>query len=150
MADVEQLRADAEAADVEDFEAFWSQQSRRGARLSNVFGVDVELPASMPLRFEMEAQRVQRSQSEEDVRRMVGILFGDDALDRWTEAGMDAEQFAVLLLWGSSNVAGTPMTLAEAREHYHARESGGGKQGKAPAKAKNTRTRGGSSKKAGR
>jgi hypothetical protein len=106
-----------EASQTEDFDAFWSAQERKATSLRNVFGVDVTLPAALPLRFEVEARKVAESSSEDDTKRMVGILFGDDALDRWTAAGMDVEQFAVLLLWGTANTrAPNSMTLAEAKD----------------------------------
>lgn len=96
----------------EDFDAFWSSRTRR-VRKTRVMGQDVILPPALPLRFEMEARRVERSKSEEDVRRLVGILFGEDALDGWIERGMDSEQFAVLLAWGPRKIAGHDITLAE-------------------------------------
>lgn len=148
---VEDMRQQVEADETEDFDQFWAQQNRTGPVLRNVFGVDVQLPASMPLRFEVEARRVARSQSEDDTRRLVGLLFGEHALDRWVESGMDAEQFAVLLLWGSARVSGTAMTLAEARDEYHRRSQEQHTPGKAPTGTRPPRKkRGGSSKKGGR
>lgn len=111
----------------EDFDAFWREQDRKGVRLSNVFGVDIELPAELPLRFEIEAKRLAASEDFDDIRHLVGVLFGDDALDQWTAAGMDVEQFGVLLMWGSANAAGQRMTLAEARVEYHKQEAAKGK-----------------------
>lgn len=113
-------KAQQDAAEVEDFDAFWSKQKRRGLRLGNVFGVPVELPPSLPLAFEVAQRQLASSQAEEDVRYMVGLLFGEGALERWRDAGMDGEQFAVLLMWGSANCAAGKhaMTLDEARGHY--------------------------------
>lgn len=111
-------RRDAAQAS-EDFDAFWSAQDRKATSLRNVFGVDVTLPAALPLRFEVEARAAATSTDPEQTKRMVGILFGDDALERWTSAGMDLEQFAVLLLWGTVNTrAPGSLTLAQAREAY--------------------------------
>jgi hypothetical protein len=117
-----------EAAQEEDFDAFWSGVGRKATSLRNVFGVDVTLPAALPLRFEVEARAVADSQDPDNTKRMVGILFGEDALDRWTAAGMDIEQFAVLLLWGTSNTRlPDSMSLAEARAAYLERLSDPGK-----------------------
>lgn len=105
----------APAADefgTEDFDAFWESRTRK-VRLTKIMGQVVELPPALPLRFEMEARRVERSRSEEDVRRLVGILFGEDALDGWIERGLDSEQFPVLLAWGPRVIAGQDITLAE-------------------------------------
>lgn len=96
----------------EDFDAFWESRTRK-RRKTKIMGQDVELPPALPLRFEMEARRLERSKSEDDVRRLVGVLFGETALDGWVEAGMDAEQFAVLLAWGPRVIAGHDITLAE-------------------------------------
>jgi hypothetical protein len=76
-------------------------------------GQSIELPASLPLQFEMEARRVERSRTEDDIKRLVGILAGPDALDGWIERGLDAEQFAVLLAWLPRVIVGQKVTLAE-------------------------------------
>lgn len=103
---------------VEDFDAFWTEhRAGRKPRVTTIMGEQVELPHSLPLRFELEAKRLQRSKRDRDVKRLVGILFGDGALDRWTEKGMDLEQFKVLLAWAPRAIAGQKLTLAEvARE----------------------------------
>ncbi|SNR44068.1 hypothetical protein SAMN06265360_10619 [Haloechinothrix alba] len=144
--ETERLRQEAAEAEVEDFEAFWNQQGRRGVRLNNVFGVDVELPAQLPLRYEFEARA---PRGEESTRRMLSILFGEEALDTWIERGIDAEQLGVLLLWGAENADGNRISLARAREKYHQRMNRAGEQGKAET-GKNKTTRGGSSSKGGR
>lgn len=135
-----------ESEGFEDFDAFWAEQDRRGTVLRNVFGVNVELPPSLPMRFEVEAHRVQGSAQEADVQRLVGLLFGERALARWVEAGMDLEQFGTLLMWGSANVSGTPMSLTRARDEYRRQEAAkrGGGQGKARKKNR-SRKSGGSS-----
>lgn len=105
----------APAADehgTEDFDAFWSGRARR-VRHTKIMGRKVELPPHLPLRFEMEARRLERSKSDADVKHLVGILVGEDHLDAWIEAGLDAEQFAVLLAWLPGAIAGSGMTLAE-------------------------------------
>ncbi len=108
-----------QSADGEDFEAFWKAKRRKGSQLRKVFGADVVLPPSLPLQFEVEARKVQTSKDPEDTKRMVGILFGADAMDIWTAAGMDLDQFAVLLMWGTANTrkAGS-MTLDDAYQAY--------------------------------
>lgn len=97
---------------VEDFDAFWSMQDRKRPA-TTIMGQRVELPASLPLQFEMEARRLQRSRKDKDVRKLVAILFGQDQYERWAEAGMDLEQFMVLLAWAPAVIAGQPVTLAE-------------------------------------
>lgn len=130
--ETERLRDEAEQAELEDFEAFWAQQKRPRVGLRNVFGVDVVLPPALPLSFEIEAYQLQQADSDEATRRMVAILFGEDALNTWIEGGMDPEQLGVLLLWGAQNADGNRMTLAEARTEYLRRKQlSEGEQGKA-------------------
>ena len=113
----------------EDFDQFWSARDRKRPT-TNIMGRRVELPPALPLRFEMEARRAANSKDERDVQRLVGILFGEDALDHWREAGMDLEQFMVLLAWAPRVIAGQPITLAEVaeqvRKHLHDSEDASG------------------------
>lgn len=163
--DVDALKARMDAADTEDFGAFWAEQDRAGAQLRNVFGVDLTLPVSMPLRFDLEAKRLAESVSPDDTRRMVALMFGGLAvdttsgdrldeealLDVWTERGMDAEQFSVLLLWGAANLRGTTITLVGARAELA--KAGAAKDdpgGKVPTLGVSSASTGGSSKRTSR
>lgn len=100
----------------EDFDAFWrarDQSGKRKRKSTTIMGELVELPPSLPIWFELEAKRLQHSRDENDIRKLVGILFGEAALDKWAAAGMDGEQFAVLLAWAPLVIAGANITLAE-------------------------------------
>lgn len=105
---------------VEDFDAFWASRKRKD-RATTIMGVATKLPPSLPLQFEMEAKRLSRSKRDKDVRKLVGILFGEDALAKWSERGMDLEQFMVLLAWAPRAIAGQPVTLAEVADEVAAR-----------------------------
>lgn len=107
----EPAEVDAEDS-VEDFDAFWTARDRKG-KTTTIMGRVTELPPSLPLQFEMEARRLQRSKREKDMHKLVAILFGPDALDDWRKAGMDLEQFAVLIAWAPQVIAGADVTLAE-------------------------------------
>jgi hypothetical protein len=114
--------------ETEDFDAFWASVERKPATLKNVFGQDITLPPSLPLKFEVEARKAQTSKDENDTKRLVGILFGADVLDGWTERGMDLEQFSVLLMWGTANTRSPgSMSLTEARDIFQARSASLGK-----------------------
>lgn len=115
---VDELRDDAEQAEHEDFDRFWSAQDRTGKVLSNVLGIDLHLPRTLPLLFEVEARRLQTSRDPDDVRRMFGLLFGADSYDELVKRGLDAEQFSVLLIWGAANAAGRDMSLPQAQHEY--------------------------------
>ena len=102
-------------ADLEDFDAFWSSQNRQGKRV-RIAGQVVTLPPSLPLQFELEARKLARSKSDQDVAKLLTILFGEDPTTKWAEAGMDLEQFQVLLAWAPRVIAGQHVTLAEVAE----------------------------------
>lgn len=99
-------------SELADFDAFWEGQNRKGKPVK-IMGELVHLPPSLPLQFELEARKLQRSKREKDMRKLVGILFGPDALARWSEKGMDLEQFMVLLAWAPQVVAGKNVSIAE-------------------------------------
>lgn len=100
---------------VEDFDAFWTTRVRKAPRVK-IMGQVVQLPPSLPLRFEMEARRLAESESLDDVKALLSIIFPGDAMDMWTQAGMDLEQFKVLLAWAPRRIAGNPVTLEEVAE----------------------------------
>lgn len=128
-AENERLREEALAyaeqnvpAEGEDFMEFWAAQKRKATKLRNVFGVDVELPPSLPLDFELQAKAVEDSQDENETKKLIGVLFGDEALDHWTRSGIDLDQFAVLLLWGTANTRRpNSLTLGRAFQIYEKR-----------------------------
>lgn len=114
---------------LEDFDAFWSARDRK-TKTTRIMGELVELPPALPLRFELEARKLEKSKRDKDVRRLVGILFGADKLDAWTERGMDMDQFAVLLAWAPQVIAGRDVTLAEVAdsvERHNAKQLNKGK-----------------------
>jgi hypothetical protein len=127
-AELAELRAKAqETADaiheeveegLEDFDAFWSSRKRKTHPVK-IGGRIIHLPPSLPLQFELEARKLQRSKGDQDVRKLVGIIFGQDSMEHFAEAGMDVEQFQVLLAWAPRRIAGElgedgkPLTIAQ-------------------------------------
>lgn len=104
------------ASGVEDFDAFWDAESAKDKpRTTKIMGRTVTLPRQLPLQFDMEARRLQRSQNPEDIRALAAILVGADTVEAWAKAGMDLEQFMVLLAWLPRVIAGDSVTLAEVR-----------------------------------
>lgn len=101
-----------DADGVEDFDAFWQSQTRT-TRPVRIAGQVVELPPAIPLQFSLESDRLAASENPDDVRYLVGLLFGDGQLDRWAAAGMDLQQFQVLLAWAPHRIQGGTMSLAE-------------------------------------
>lgn len=97
---------------IEDFDAFWASVDR-GGKTTTIMGERVTLPASIPLQFELEARKLQRSKNERDMRKLVGILFGEGALEKWSKRGLDLHQLMVLLAWAPQVIAGKRVSLAE-------------------------------------
>lgn len=115
---VEERLAEQEAEGVEDFDAFWSQQSRTGKVLRNVCGLDLHLPAALPLAFELESRRLANDRSLRAVHRLFGLLYGEGTLAQLIERRLDPEQLSVLLLWGVANSGGGDLDLAGAQAQY--------------------------------
>lgn len=95
-------------------------------------GVKVRTPTDVPLAMQRRYQELEQSESEEALREMVALLFGDDLLEQWIEAGMGAMELRTVLAWGSAHAAGAPVTFMEAFEAVKAAEDG---EGKAPNRA---------------
>lgn len=114
---VEPTPVDADG--VEDFDAFWSSRERKRNAI-RIQGEVVELPAALPMQFELEARRHAASTDETVVRRLVSLLFGADLVDKWAEGGMDAEQFRVLLAYVPARLSGADLTMAQVADQLAA------------------------------
>lgn len=65
------------AGDPADFDAFFAEQDTSRPRESfTLYGTRYVLPDSLPLMFTLQAERVQDSNDPNDVRKMLGTLFG--------------------------------------------------------------------------
>ncbi|MFF9034031.1 hypothetical protein ACF090_00975 [Streptomyces sp. NPDC014892] len=122
------------APEVADFDAFFAEQAepeRKGVPL-RLYGRTYTLPPTLPALFTLQLHRVQHSARPDDIRRLLGSLFGPDAVDHWTEAGMDDRRLGIVLLWSTANVAdpGT-ISMERAAQLYDEREAA---KGKAPAR----------------
>lgn len=106
---------------VEDFDAYWSSVERTGPRV-RVAGVVIDLPPAIPLEFDLLAKRMAKSNSEVHIKRLLAILFGGATLEQWAEAGMDLEQFKVLLAWAPQRIAGSDVSVAEVAAKVKAAE----------------------------
>lgn len=118
----------SDEGNVEDFDAFWTTRKRK-RRTTTIMGERVTLPASLPLQFELEARKRAKSTKDKDVRKLVAILFGEGALARWAERGMDLEQFSVLLAWAPQVIAGENVTLREVADELEAMDHDSGEDG---------------------
>ncbi|MEU3102926.1 hypothetical protein [Streptomyces griseoflavus] len=124
-----------------DFDAFFAEQAepvKQGVPL-RLYGRTYTLPPTLPALFTLQLHRVQHSARPEDIRRLLGSLFGPDAVDHWTEHGMDDRKLGIVLLWSTANVAEPgKVSMERAAQMYDEREQAKA-QGKArprPAKPK--------------
>ncbi|HET6356098.1 hypothetical protein [Streptomyces sp.] len=113
---------------VDSFDAFWAQVSSSGTE--TIRGITVKVPMDVPLALELRIKDLEQSESEDDIRELIALLFGDDVLDRWREAGMGLLEFKTVLAWGMAHATGTKVTFQEAYEAVLAEEAG---EGKAPS-----------------
>lgn len=113
-----------DADGVEDFDAFWSAQDREHITI-RVMGENIDLPPAMPLEVELLAKRLQRKSDPKSVRRMLTALFGADRTVKWAEAGMDSEQFQVLLAYTMHRLGGGDKSMAEVAALIRDREASG-------------------------
>lgn len=113
--------------DTQSWDAFWGEvQADR--RTETIRGVTVAVPSDLPLIFQQRANALRDSTDDNDMRELVGLIFGDDVLDRWINAGMGLREFQVVCAWGYANGSGRPTTFAEAYELVTTAEA----EGKAP------------------
>ncbi|MEV5131441.1 hypothetical protein AB0K87_13225 [Streptomyces sp. NPDC053705] len=113
------------AHEVADFDAFFAEQAEQepeGVPLK-LYGRTYILPGTLPALFTLQLHRVQNSARPEDIRRLLGSLFGPDAVDHWTEAGMSDRHLGIVLLWSTANVADPgAVSMQRAAELYDERE----------------------------
>jgi hypothetical protein len=115
----EQEAAQPAAAEPDSFDAFWAEVEAAAAppRMEIILGVTVQVPTRMTLRTRRALDGIDMgAASEAEVRKVVGDLFGADALDAWVDAGMDDRQFGVVLAWGMASAMGRDITWREAYE----------------------------------
>ncbi|NUK22073.1 hypothetical protein [Streptomyces lunaelactis] len=113
---------------VDSFDAFWAEVS--GGATETIRSIEVKVPTDVPLALEMRLKDLQDSESEDDIRELVSILFGGDVLDQWRDAGMGLLEFKTVLAWGMAHATGTKVTFREAYDMVVAEEAG---EGKAPS-----------------
>lgn len=112
------------------YEAFLAEAFGTGTE--TIRGVEVRIPTDVPLAMEQRLKDLHDSESEEDLRELIALLFGDDVLGRWIDAGMGSLEFKTVLAWGMAHAAGTKVSFMEAFELVRAEEAG---EGKAPSGA---------------
>lgn len=121
--------------EVADFDAFFTEQTERktGAAL-RLYGREYVLPASLPLLVTLQMERLKDSSDPGDIRRLLGSLFGPDALDSWADQGMDDRQLGIVLIWSTANCRNPgSISMDDAARLYDERLATS--EGKAPNRA---------------
>ncbi len=114
----------------ESWDAFWAEV--QGAGTETIRGVEVPVPTDVPLAMEMRLKDLESDSSEEAIREMVSLLFGDHVLDQWIDAGMGLMEFKTVIAWGMAHATGTKVSFREAYDTVIAAEA---EEGKAPNRA---------------
>jgi hypothetical protein len=96
----------------ETWDAFWSEVS--SGRTEVIRGIEVRVPTDMPLVMERRIDELRESEAEEDVAELVALLFGEDILDAWIDAGMGSMEFQTVLTWGMAQAGGQDISFADA------------------------------------
>lgn len=118
------------------WDAFWAEVQAKGAT-EVIRGVTVPVPSDLPLSFQMRMNALKDSDRDEDIRELVGLIFGVGVLDQWVDAGMGAQELKIVLAWGVANGGGKPVTFREAYDLVMEAEAAG----KAPSPQPNRATR---------
>lgn len=118
------------ARNTESWDAFWAEV--QGAGTETIRSVTVPIPTDVPLVLEQRLKVLESEESEEAIREMVAVLFGDDALDQWIEAGMGILELKTVIAWGMAHATGTKVSFREAYDTVVAAEAD---EGKAPNRA---------------
>lgn len=101
----------------EDFAAFWRDAVASEVReTKEIFGVEVVVPTDLPLNFEPMVEAMGASSDEDDIKRLLSVLFGQDVLEAWKARGCTGRQFQVLFMWGYSNGRGDRVDFAAAKK----------------------------------
>ncbi|MFG2976305.1 hypothetical protein ACGFYY_25395 [Streptomyces sp. NPDC048331] len=115
------------ASEDESFDAFWASVARPTTTI--IRGVTVAVPRDMPMLVEQRVEELQDSSSIEDIAELVGMIFGENCLEKWRDAGMGLLEFQVILAWGMANARGRKTSFQEAHEMVLEQAA----EGKAPA-----------------
>ncbi len=110
------------AAGHETWDAFWAEVS--GGRTEVIRGVEVAVPSDVPMALEQRVEELRDSDSKEDLAELLALLFGQDVLDQWMDAGMGMLELQTVLTWGMAQAGGRDLSFAEALDMVRSGEAG--------------------------
>jgi hypothetical protein len=106
----------------ESWDAFWAEAS--GGRTTVIRGVEVPVPTDVPLAMEQRIEELQDSESKEDLAELLAMLFGQDVLDQWMDAGMGMLELQTVMAWAMAQAGGRDISFTEALELVRSGEAG--------------------------
>ncbi|MFJ9657620.1 hypothetical protein ACIRPR_06580 [Streptomyces griseoflavus] len=106
----------------ESWDAFWAEAS--GGRTEVIRGVEVRVPTDVPMALEQRVEELHDSDRREDLAELLALLFGQDVLDQWVDAGMGLVELQTVLTWGMAQAGGRDLSFAEALDMVRAGEAG--------------------------
>lgn len=106
----------------ETWDAFWAEVS--GGRTEVIRGVEVAVPSDVPMALEQRVDELRDSDAKEDLAELLSLLFGQDVLDQWMDAGMGMLELQTVLTWAMAQAGGRDLTFAEALEMVRSGDAG--------------------------
>lgn len=119
----------------DEFLAFWSgYRIQQQTPTKVILGVVVPIPDDIPLAFESTFKELEKSEDIEDIKHLLGLLFGQAVIDAWFKNGLTVKMLQILLAWGMSCAMGKNIEFAEAVTLVEKAEADkAADEGKAPA-----------------
>ncbi|SDL14351.1 hypothetical protein SAMN05428985_11032 [Nocardioides sp. YR527] len=99
-----------------DFDAWWKKQAKAKKKpaTTTIRGVTITLPRSLPLQYQLEVTRQGKLKPDkQNPLILASILLGQQQTQQLLRAGLDLDQFPVLLAWIPAKIQGSDMTLDE-------------------------------------
>lgn len=124
-----------------DFDAFWRKQpkAKKKPATATIRGVTITLPRALPLQYQLEVTRQGKlKQDKQNPLILASILIGEEQTKQLLRAGLDLDQFPILLAWIPAKLGGSNMTLEEVArdlEEYERKRAEKLAQGDEPGEA---------------
>jgi hypothetical protein len=106
--------AELVAAEVDDFDTFWSSQN--AVKPARIRGRVVTPPTDVPLALLNQLDQVEGSTELDDIKRVLAVAYGEPVVDHWSDAGMGVREFQVVLAWTGAAMRGKPVDFATAQQ----------------------------------
>ncbi|CAL9504105.1 hypothetical protein SUDANB126_03500 [Streptomyces sp. enrichment culture] len=106
----------------ESWDAFWAEVS--GDRTEVIRGIEVRVPTDVPMAMEQRIEELRDSEAKEDLAELLAMLFGQDVLDVWMDAGMGMLELQTVMTWAMAQAGGRDLSFAEALDLVRSGEAG--------------------------